>query len=125
MIKRLMTAFPLVLLVAACSAGPPPEPPAPPPLDPVGVYDCLLYIEGTEIGATLTIEGEAGAYTGSVNSDMGPAPVSDITVEGDEMTFVVDTGDMVVFFAVLFEGDAISGDFDAGGMGGSISGKKR
>jgi len=123
--KRFVTALPLALLLAACSAGPPPEPPAPPPLDPVGVYDCLLYVEGTDIGATLTIEGEAGAYTGTVDSDMGLAPVSDITVAGDEMTFLVDTGDMVVFFAVIFEGDTFAGDFDAGGIGGVISGKKR
>jgi hypothetical protein len=123
--RRLIPVFSLALLVAACSGGPPPEPPGPPPLDPVGVYDCALFAEGMEFGATLTITEEEGGYTGSVDSDMGPAPVSDIVVEGDEMTFVVDTPEMVVFFVVVFDGDTFTGEFDTGGMYGSITGTKR
>ena len=123
--KKTLSLFPLALLVAACSAGPPPEPPGPPPLDPVGIYDCALFIEGMDMGATLTITGEAGAYTGTIDTEMGLESISDVTINGQAMTFVVDTPDMVVFFSVLFEGDAISGDFDAGGMGGSLSGTKR
>jgi len=123
--KRLMTVLPLVLFLAACSGGPPPEPPAPPPLDPVGVYDCWLDVDGMELGATLTISGTPGAYTGTVDSEMGSAPVSDVAVDGMEMTFAVDTPDMFVFFVVFFEGDTFTGEFDAGEMGGFISGKKR
>ena len=126
--KRLMATLPLALFFAACSSGgayAPSEPAPPPPLDPTGVYDCLLDVDGMEIGATLTINGEAGAYTGSVDSDMGPSPVSDITVDGQEMTFLVDTPDMSVFFVVVFDGPNFSGDFDAGGMGGVINGTKR
>jgi len=123
--KRLMTVLPLALFVAACSGGPPPEPPTPPPLDPVGVYDCLLDVDGMEIGATLTITGTPEAYTGTVDSDMGLAPVSDISVDGNEMTFAVDTPEMAVFFVVVFDGDTFTGEFDAGGMGGFISGTKR
>ena len=123
--KRMMTMLPLAMLLAACSSGPPPEPPGPPPLDPVGVYDCMLYIEGMEMPATLTIEGEADAYTGTVDTEMGLEALSDITVDGQQMSFVVDTPDMVVYFTVLFDGDSFSGDFDAGGMGGSVSGTKR
>ena len=66
------------------------------------------------MGATLTIAGEAGAYTGTVDTEMGLESISDVTINGQEMTFVVDTPDMVVYFSVLFEGDTISGDFDAG-----------
>ena len=123
--KRLMTVLPLALFLAACSGGPPPEPPAPPPLDPVGVYDCMLDVDGMDFGATLTINGTPGAYTGTVDSEMGPAPVSDVAVDGNEMTFAVDTPDMAVFFVVVFEGDTFTGEFDAGEMGGFISGKKR
>jgi len=125
--KRLMTTFPLALFLAACAGGTsaPAEPPPPPPLDPTGVYDCLLDVDGMELGATLTITGEEGAYGGTVDSDMGPAPVSDIAVDGQQMTFAVDTGDMLVYFVVNFDGPDFSGEFDAGGMGGFITGKKR
>ena len=123
--KRLLFGLPLALLFAACSGGPPPEPPGPPPLDPVGVYDCVVFAEGMEIGVMLTITGEAGAYSGSVETEMGPGRVSDVAVDGQNMSFVVDTGDMTVFFSVLFDGDTFTGDFDAGGMGGSVSGTKR
>ena len=128
-LKRLVAVLPLALFVVACaggaSGGGAPEPPPPPEFDPAGVYDCLLYIEGMEMGATLTIEGDAGAYTGTVDTEMGLESISDISVDGQEMTFVVDTPEMVVFFALVFDGDSVSGDFDAGGMGGSLSGTKR
>lgn len=126
--KRLLTTLPLALILAACSSGgrsAPAQPALPPPLDPTGVYDCLLDVDGMELGATLTISGEEGAYTGSVDSDMGPSPVTDITVDGQEMAFVVDTPEMAVFFVVTFDGPNFSGEFDAGGMGGFITGTKR
>ena len=78
-----------------------------------------------EIGITLTITGTPGAFTGSVDSEMGPGQVADILVDGNDMTFAVDTGDMAVFFAVVFDRDTFTGEFDAGGMGGYISGQKR
>ena len=124
--KRLLTLLPLALVLAACSGvGAPATPPAPPPLDPVGVYDCSLDVDGMALLATLSIEGEPGAYTGMVDSEMGSMPVSDISVEGNDMTFMVDTPDMAVYFAVAFDGLNFSGDFDAGGMGGIITGTKR
>jgi hypothetical protein len=123
--KKSAPFLPLVLFAAGCAGGPPPEPPAPPPLDPTGAYDCMISVEGMDMGLTLTIAGEEGAYTGTMDSEMGPAPVRDIAVEGNRMTFLVDAPDMVVSFAVLFEGDDFTGDFDAGGMAGFISGTKR
>lgn len=124
--KRLLTLLPLALVLSACSGvSAPAAPPAPPPLDPVGVYDCSMDVDGMEILATLSIEGQPGAYTGTVNSDMGTMPVGDISVEGDDMTFMIDTPDMAVFFTVTFNGANFTGDFDAGGMGGVITGTKR
>ena len=127
--RRMVSTVPVVLFLAACAGGnssaPPPEPAPPPPLDPVGVYDCSLDVEGMALSAVLSISGEPGAYTGSVDSDMGPAPVRDIAVSGNEMTFSVDTPEMLVFFAVVFDGQDFAGEFDAGGMAGFISGKRR
>jgi hypothetical protein len=123
--KRLTNLFPLVALLAACAGGPPPEPPGPPPLDPAGTYDCYLDVDGMGIDAVLTITGEEGAYEGTVSSDMGSMAVSDVVVDGQQMTFVVDSPDMTVFFTVVFEGENFSGEFDAGGMGGYVTGTKR
>ncbi|MGD2122728.1 MAG: hypothetical protein PVJ76_13330 [Gemmatimonadota bacterium] len=123
--KRLTTLFPLVALLAACAGGPPPEPPGPPPLDPVGTYDCYLDVDGMALDAVLTITGEEGAYAGEVSSEMGSMPVSDIVIDGQQMSFVVDSPDMTVFFTVMFDGDDFSGEFDAGGMGGYVTGTKR
>ena len=129
--KRIMTVLPMALFLAASSgvmtgaAAPEPTPPPPPALDPVGTYDCLLDVEGMQLSAVMTISGEPGAYSGTVNSEMGPAPVSDIAIDGNQMTFAVDTQDMAVFFVVTFDGNNFSGQFDAGGMGGYISGTKR
>jgi hypothetical protein len=127
--KRIISLLPLALLVTACSGGmaggAAPAPPPPPVLNPVGVYDCVVGAEGMEFGATLTITGTPGDYKGSVDSEAGPGEVSNIVINGNEMTFVVDTPDMAVFFAVVFDGDTFTGDFDAGGMAGYISGTKR
>jgi len=124
--KRFVTVLPMALFLSACSGGmggaPTPEPASP---DPTGVYDCWLQVEGMEFGAVLTVQGEPGSYTGSVDSEMGPAPVSDVVVEGDVMTFVVDMPDAAVFFNVTLNDTGFSGQFDAGGMIGSISGEKR
>ena len=68
---------------------------------------------------------EEGAYEGSVSSEMGSMPVSDVTIDGQTMSFVVDSPEMTVFFNVVFEGADFSGEFDAGGMGGFVSGKRR
>jgi hypothetical protein len=125
--KRLATVLPLALILSACAGGmgntSAPEPPPPP--DPTGVYDCWLSVEGMEFGAVLTIEGDPGTYTGTVDSEMGPAPVSNLEVDGDVMTFVVDTPDASVFFTVTMNDAGFSGQFDASGMVGSISAEKR
>ena len=67
----------------------------------------------------------AGGTVAVVSSEMGSMPVSDITIDGQTMSFIVDSPDMTVFFNVVFEGADFSGEFDAGGMGGFVSGKRR
>lgn len=109
--------------LAACGPGTPPEPPPPPPLDPVGSYSLSIQAEGTQVGGTMSIRGSAGAYTGSIDTDMGGAALADIAVDGQNMTFSVPEAG--VSFRVTFDGDGFSGDFD-GAMGyGTIRGTKR
>jgi hypothetical protein len=123
--RRFATILPLALLLSACAGGAPPEPPPPPPFNPAGVYDCFLEVEGMDLTAVLTLTETEAGYEGSVDTDMGFMQLSDIVLEGQEMTFVVDTPDMAVFFSVVFDGDTMTGDFDAGGSPGIVTGTKR
>jgi hypothetical protein len=122
------------LLVAGCSqssteAAPPPRPdPTPPPqpvLDPVGTFDYQTEAMGMPVSGSFTITGSPGAYTGSMTSDMGAITLNDITVEGLELSAVGDSPDFVVVFVLVFDGDSFTGDWDAEGMSGFISGSRR
>lgn len=114
----------LAVVLAACSGGPPPEPPAPPPLDPTGVYDVMIEAQGQSITGVMSIEGSAEAgYTGSVDTEMGGAAVTDIQVVGQEMTFSVPEAGVQA--RLIFEGDGFTGGM-TGGMGDAlIFGTKR
>ena len=79
-----------------------------------------------ELFGTMTIENTDNGLTGSVTTDMGPASLSNIRVEGAVMKFNVDAEGMLVAFQVAFEDDGFTGDFDLNGFGGgTISGTKR
>ncbi len=124
MIKRVVTLAALGLVLSACAAGPPPEPPGPPPLDPVGTYDISVGIEGMELPGVMVIRESAdGGYTGSIDTEMGGASISEVAVEGQTLTFTIpDVGAVV---ELLFDGDGFSG-WLAGDMGeASMTGTKR
>ena len=123
--KRMIALVPLVVFAIACSSGQPTTRPGPPPLDPVGTFDCYFDVEGMGIDAVLTITGEADAYEGSISSEMGTMQVTEIVIDGQAMSFVIDSPEMTVFVAVVFEGADFSGEFDAGGQGGFVTGKRR
>ncbi len=124
MFKRLTVAAALGLLLGACSGGPPPAPPAPPPFDPSGTYDISINAQGMSIPGIMVIEGspETG-FTGSIDTEMGGAVLSNLALVGRELTFSVPEVGATV--QLLFEGDGFTG-----GMGGamgeaSISGIRR
>ncbi len=124
MLKKLPHTLLLGLLLSACSGGPPPEPPAPPPLDPVGTYDFVVVIEGTELAGVMSIRGSAEeGYAGSVDTDMGSATVTEVMVDGQVMTFYIPDVDVGV--RVTFDGDTFTGAM-TGAMGtGDFYGTKR
>lgn len=108
----------------ACAAGPPPPPPEP-VLDLVGIYDYTTEVQGMEMTGTMTITEADGVYSGLVSSDMGPILLGDFSIDGMEVTCVGEAPDMVVFFLLIFDEGTFTGDWDADGMSGAISGTKR
>ena len=110
---------------AAAPVRPEPTPPPEPELNPVGLYDYQTEAMGAPISGTITITGSPGEYTGSMTSDMGAISLRDIKVEGNELSAVGDSPDFVVFFVLVFEGDTFTGEWDAEGMTGFITGSKR
>jgi hypothetical protein len=127
---RFFLAATLGCLLSACAGNPTAEPPAPAAapvpaaLDPTGTYDILVTAQGMEIGGVLTIRGSADAgYTGNIDTEMGGAAITDITVDGQTMTFSVPDAGAIV--EVIFEGDEFEGQM-SGGMGeATIQGVKR
>ena len=124
MIKRLTTTAALGLFLSACAGGPPPEPPAPPPLNPAGTYDISVAAQGMEVMGVMVIRGSAEeGYTGSIDTDMGGAAISNIVVEGQTLTFSIP--EVGADVEVVFEGDEFSGGM-VGSMGNAdIFGTRR
>ena len=134
--KRLATVLVSGIIFAACSgpgssgslpAPPPePEPPAEPTFNPVGVYDFTTAVEGQTVTGTLTLSGAPGAYSGSMTSDIGGMTVRNISVDGMEVSFVGDMPEATVYFVLVFEDESsFSGEWDAEGMVGYLTGTKR
>jgi len=84
-----------------------------PDVDPVGTWSFSVAIEGQNIIGTMTISGsKAEGYTGKIETDMGPATMSDIAVDGKYLMFYVPEGDADV--EVVVEGDRFSGMMSSG-----------
>ena len=122
--NRRAFALGLGLLFSACSSAPP-EPPAPPPFSPVGTYGITIDAMGMQMGGTMVIEGAEGAFTGILNTEMGGVPMSEITLNGQVMNFMVSIPEATLAFQLTFEGDEFTGGFDGTIGSGSIYGKKR
>jgi hypothetical protein len=75
------------------------------------------------IGGSLVIRSAADGYTGSIDTDMGGASITDIAVAGQEMTFSVPEAG--VSFQLLFDEGGFTGTFDGTVGAGSIVGVKK
>jgi len=121
-------------LVAACSqsygggsaaASPEPTPPPLPVLDPVGTYDFQTEAMGSPVNGTFTITGSPGSYRGNMTTNIGSFSLSDISVDGEELTVFAESPDVFVVFVLAFVGSSFTGEWDAEGMSGVVSGSKR
>jgi hypothetical protein len=76
------------------------------------------------IAAVMVIRGSAQAgYTGTIDSEMGSAAISDIRVDGQTLRFSI--ADVGLEAQVTIEGDSLSGGM-TGAMGeAGVVGKKR
>ena len=118
---RRCALFALVLvLAAACASGPS----GPPPFDPVGTYSYSAGMEGMTMSGTMAIEGTEGAYTGSLQSEMGAVPITSVVVMGQAVTIEGSgpQGPLTLEFVVT--DGAFTGTWAMGGMGGAFTGSK-
>ena len=132
---RQLIAFLLTVLFAtSCSSSnsagdvaPPPEPEvqSEPTFDPSGTYDFSTSVEGQQVTGSFTISGSPGAYTGNMTSDVGGMAMRNISVSGTEVTFMGDMPDATVFVFLVFDGASFTGEWEAEGMMGTLSGSRR
>ena len=126
MLKRRSIFSTLVVLLAACASGAPPEVHTPTPdsdLEPVGIYDLVVVMNGMEIAAKMTIERDGRGWVGHIESDAGEASCTEIEVEGDRMTFNIPEAEARV--VLHMHGDRVTGEME-GGMGmATITGTRR
>lgn len=135
--KRSAAAL-LLALAAACAA--PAEPastpapastasmPAPAPagaLNPVGRYEFNTIVNGQPMSGTMTVEGQPGAYTGRLESNVIPqAPITGVTVNGQQMVVIVQVPQGDVAITMNMNGNAFTGNWAIAGDTGEISGRK-
>ena len=123
--RRLIGSLTLVLMLAACSSGPPAPPPTP-PFTPAGVFDVSFDAMGQQMSGTMTIEGTDGAYTGGLTTNLGSLALTDFAVDGMAVTFSGSFGDFALAFSLAYEGEGFAGEMSIAGMGsGAITGVKR
>lgn len=113
--------LPLLLLVAACAS----RPAGPPPLDPVGNYEFSTSVDGQPLGGTFDITGTPGAYTGTIRvQGIDPIPITSVTVQGQALRIAALLDGQPVAVELNFTGDAFTGAWSAGELGGALSGRR-
>ena len=126
MVTRTVSTLWIALVASACasaSAGPSSEP-ADHHVDPAGTYDLVVDMNGMLISATLEITGNVReGWSGTIESDAGPASVARVRVDGHQLVFHVPEAQARVELHV--NGKTVEGEM-TGGMGAAkITGEKR
>jgi hypothetical protein len=137
-IKELfMRAMVLLLLVACASSSravpnaPPaiPEPRvvAAPALNPIGEFEfSTMTPDGTPIRGTISISGNPGAYTGSIDAaDQGKFPIKSVVVSSQTMTINAEHPQGPLDVRLAFVGDDFTGSWQLGTDTGEMAGKRK
>ena len=143
--QRLVFAFVATLALSACASSGTQSPaampapaaaaPAPAPamtattrpaaLNPVGAYEFATELNGSPMKGSLTIGGSPGAYTGKLTSDVMPElPITSVSVDGQMVKLLADTPNGTVTINLTFTGDTFAGNWELGGQGGNLTGKR-
>ena len=99
--------------------------------NPVGRWEIDIDAQGQPTAVTLDITEEDGALTGTIASDLGEYPVTEVSFEDGVLKFNLDIADLGFSFSfeATIEGDKIEGNFNSPDIGdlpasGTREGKK-
>ena len=98
-------------------------------VDPTGTWDLMFSTQQGQVAAQMIVSKQGAAYTGSISSELGQAPI-EAAVKGNAVTVgftmtMSDGGSLGVTMNAMVTGDDIKGSYDAGASGsGEFSGKR-
>ena len=137
--RTLVTLTALTLASAACAtqtttsttvAGTPVVQPAPEPVaaavDPAGQWTISLVAQGEPMDLAMDLRSVDGVYSGTMSNPMlPPMQFKDAKLDGNRMaiSLMVPTGETAVL-NLVFNGDALTGDWSMPGDGGKLTGKR-
>ena len=94
-------------------------------VNPVGRYEFNTVVNGQPMTGTFTVEGQPGAYTGYMESNMMPrAAITGVTVTGQQVVLVIAAPQGDVTVTMNMNGGAFTGNWAIAGDTGEISGRK-
>jgi len=98
-------------------------------VDPSGTWDLMFSTQQGQVAAQMIVSKQGTAYTGSISSELGQAPI-EAAVKGSAVTVgftmtMSDGGSLGVTMNATVTGDEITGSYDAGASGsGEFTGKR-
>lgn len=92
-------------------------------VDPVGAYQFTITDDGKPVGATMTVTGRPGSYTGQIKTETRPAlPISMLAASGSLVIATADSPRGVLVVRMRFSGDSVTGNWALLTSGGSLRG---
>lgn len=96
-----------------------------PDVDPTGSYTLATTIDGSPVDGQMQIQGEAGAYTGTVYTDYtGELTITSVNVRGAKAFMTADTPDGQVYLEITFDGERFTGTWWMGSDQSAVEGRR-